>query len=82
MNSLAVCFEEGLGVERSVRSAKQWYIKAAAGGDPHAQNNLGFLLVLEGKEEQAAKLFEAAVKGGSDDALFNLGSLLEHGQEL
>ncbi len=36
MAAIAVCYERGIGVKKSVDSARSWYIKAAEEGNPHA----------------------------------------------
>ncbi len=43
-------------------------------------NNLGFILLGDGDLEAAALLLEAAVQGGSVDAHYNLGRMLEVGR--
>lgn len=46
--NLAVCFEEGRGVDQDYAQAAQWYAKAAQQGASQAQVQLG-LLIAEGK---------------------------------
>ena len=36
MAAIAACYERGIGVKKSVDSARSWYIKAAEEGNPHA----------------------------------------------
>lgn len=40
MNGLGVIYNEGDGVARSARLARQWFEKAAALGNPEAKQNL------------------------------------------
>jgi TPR repeat protein len=40
MNDLGVMYNEGDGVRRDVRIAREWFGKAAALGNPEAKQNL------------------------------------------
>ena len=39
-NDLAVCYENGLGVEENLTKVFQWYQKSGEAGDSTGQNNL------------------------------------------
>ena len=40
MNDLGVMYMQGSGVRRDVKTAREWYEKAAALGNPEAKQNL------------------------------------------
>ena len=50
-NNLAMCYKEGLGVEKDLAKALEWAIKAADNGDEEARNT-----VLEIKQEMSEKV--------------------------
>jgi uncharacterized protein len=68
MRWLGVLYERGLGVAPDPVQARQWYEKAAAGGDTVAMNNLGALYE-QGKgiakdHAEARKWYEKASAAG------------------
>ena len=57
--NLAVCYEDGIGVEKDEQKAVEWYKKAAKQGDVKAQNNLALCyedgIGVEKDEKQAVE---------------------------
>jgi len=49
-SQLAVAYQFGKGVDQDIYEAIRWYRMAANGGDPNAQNNLGYLYQTARKE--------------------------------
>jgi len=82
--SLGLLYERGLGsVSASVGRAAHWYARAAAEGDPDAQNNLGRMYA-EGRgvpenPARAVALWRAAAAAGHVLARYNLGLALYRG---
>lgn len=72
------------GVDQDYGKARQWYEKAAAGGNAVAVNDLGlFYFFGRGVAQdyvKARELFEKAAASGNDDAMDNLGSLYQNGK--
>jgi TPR repeat protein len=66
-----------------LRTARDWYEKAAQSGDPDAMANLGALLH-DSEPEAARGWYEKAAQSGkawtSASAMYNLGILLEHSE--
>jgi len=75
-------YEHGLGVPRSLNDALVWYRKAAEGGLPAAQYNLGtFHYRGQGvaqDTELACKWFESAANAGYTDAEYMSGECLRN----
>ena len=80
---LASLYRQGLGVEKDVSKAAQWYQKAANQGLAAAQNNLGVLYQngngVEKDLTKAAELCQKAADQGEARAQTNLGWLFENG---
>lgn len=80
---LGLMYENGLGVEKSVPTAAQYYLKAYNAGNTSAASKLGRLLI-EGKEieantEDGLNLLKTAGRAGDKEALFTLGDLYNTG---
>jgi len=74
--NLALLYQFGIGVEKSIKDAVYWYEIAARAGDAKAQNNLGHLFY-EGQSvlkdvPRAVELFEKSARQGNANAQLNL----------
>src|SRR4029077_3658087 len=81
---LGHAYHFGLGVDKNVYQAIQWYRKAANYGDPAAQNNLGYIYET-GPEavkdlQEAVKWYMRAAVSGSPEAALNLGLSYRYGK--
>src|SRR4051812_9900883 len=78
-NNAAYLFQKGIGVERNMHTAAEWYEKAASSGNAAAQFNLAYMLETgqTGRKDYAgaAKWYEAAARQGEVYAMNNLGTL-------
>ena len=77
MHGLALCYGDGLEVERNLHLERFWYEKASSGGHRLAQLNLGVGL-LEGKAGKrdpvrAFQLFHLSAMQEEASAMYNLG---------
>ena len=74
---LALKYQEGVGVERDLTSARAWFARAAVQRHPQAQFKLGVMLELgEGgaaDPETAAVWYTAAARNGFAPAQYNIG---------
>jgi TPR repeat protein len=82
--NLAICLEDGIGVQRNLVLAERWYIRAAESGDPKAFHCLGDLhrSGLIGGRANLAKAFDFYLKGatyGCAVAQFRVGSFFLSG---
>ena len=79
--NLAVCYENGTGVERDEQKAVEWYKKAAEQGDARAQFNLALCykngIGVEKDEQKAVEWYKEAAEQGDAIAQFNLAMLIE-----
>ena len=75
--SLGICYDKGIGVERSAKSAITWGLKAAKQNNPDAQHNVGALLTEfnNGLATPAAMYWarRAASQGQTDSMSFLTG---------
>ena len=83
---LGLMYENGLGVEPSLATAAQFYLKAYNAGNTLAASKLGRFLI-EGKEvdknvEDGLNLLKTAGRAGDKEALYTLGELYNNGQYL
>jgi localization factor PodJL len=80
---LGALYEKGVGVDRSLKDAAQWYGRAAQAGHIRAMHNLGVLLAdgVDGRPDYtgAAALFRRAAEHGLRDSQYNLAVLLMRG---
>jgi len=72
MVNLALCFEEGNGVNKSEKLAVWYYRKAIELGSDTAMTNLATLLLRRGQAAEAKRLCVKAVECGNADALYVL----------
>jgi TPR repeat protein len=79
LNNLGICYEEGLGVNKDLGIAKQYYKDAAAHNHANATNNYGYMLLLEKSFDEAFRNFQLALALDSSDAAYNLGTIYETG---
>jgi len=70
--NLAICYENGNGVEMDLEKAVQWYQKSAEGGDSSAQYNLAICYERgEGVEidlEKAVQWYQKSAEAGNFNA--------------
>lgn len=81
MTMLGSAYEQGEGVERSIRWARDWYHKAA--DEKHsaeAMRRLGALYRSEQNHASALRWFQNATKAGSLDARIDAGEMYEQGR--
>jgi len=78
--NLGWLYQAGLGVEKDIQKAYQWYTKAADQGQAVAQNNLGVLYEYgNGVEKDLARaksLYEKSADQGYRFAQYNLAQLI------
>jgi hypothetical protein len=82
-NNLGILFDEGRGVPRDARSARDWYQQAADRGNANAQYNLA-LLYDEGRGAHqdlaaAAHWYRKAAEKGHGGAQYNMGVMSAQG---
>ena len=74
--NLALCYEDGKGVEKNAEEAVKWYKKAAEQGLAEAQVNLGFCYAegrgVEKNEAEALNCFKKAAEQGHSAGQFNI----------
>lgn len=79
----AQCAEFGLGIERSLVTAHEYYEKAAIKGNAKAQYKLGVFynlgIVVEQSDNLAFIWFQKSAKQGHVEAMFELGICYFHG---
>lgn len=68
--------DQGLGVDKSLKDAKEWYLKAAQGGNILAQAYAGNMLKIEGNFSQAKIWLDSAARAGNQMAQVDLGDIL------
>ena len=69
---LGIMFESGIGVEKSLKQARLWYLKAAESGHRDAMVPLARLLV-ESTPAQAVHWYQKAAELGHSEAQYALG---------
>lgn len=79
----AQCAEFGLGIEKSLPTAREYYEKAAIKGNAKAQYKLGMFyslgIVVNQSDNLAFVWFQKAAKQGHMEAMFELGICYFHG---
>ncbi len=82
--ALGVLYENGYGVEKDLKQAAAWYLKAAKQGNTDAQYNLGAMyehgVGMAVNYAEAARWYRPAAESGDIDALSNLGVLYQSGK--
>ena len=77
--NLGFLYKNGKGVERNLRTAEQWFRKAADQGSSRAQNNLGNMYLqgigVEQNDQLAAEWFRRASLQDNHRAQYRLGML-------
>ncbi len=73
---LAVCFENGIGVDRDADYALQLYVAAAEAGVSGAAVKAGLMLRAAGRNEEAAHHLKASAQAGNLDSIREYGKLL------
>ena len=81
---LGMCYDCGLGLEKSDAEAVKWYRKSAEQGYAIAQNQLGYMYQkgrgVEQSNVEAVKWFRKSAEQGNATAQFNLGWMYENGR--
>ena len=81
---LGMCYDRGLGLEKSDAEAVKWYRKSAEQGNATAQFNLGWMYQkgrgVEQSNVEAVKWFRKSAEQGNATAQFNLGWMYENGR--
>lgn len=80
MNMVGRYREEGWESAPRVRSAKEWYRRAAEGGDFRGQFNYGRLLFVAGQQQQALHWIATAIEGGIPIFCRNVAAVLRDHQ--
>lgn len=73
MNALGLCYQFGAVVPQNTDTAKEYYLKAAMGGHPAAQNTIGSFYGIEKDYEKALQWYYKAAEVGDANALCNIG---------
>eukprot|EP00808_Paulinella_micropora_P007648 g59634.t1 len=85
-NSLAVCYEDGQGVQKDEQKAVEWYQMAAEAGNADAQFNLALCYQngegVQKDDQKAARSYQKAAEAGNALAQFNLAVFYEDGQRV
>ncbi len=80
---LAMCYKDGEGYSRNVKSAIEWFSKAAEKGHTLSQSALGNIylngLGIDINYQEAVKWYSLAAKGGDASAQYNLGNCYFNG---
>ena len=82
--NVGLLYANGLGVQKDLVEAQQWYERAAKQGNGAAQYNLAQIYHLEGRKdihayEKAKYWYEKAIEAGINEAYNNLGALYLEG---
>ena len=76
MNLVARCLEEGWGVQADAAAARDWLRRSAEGGYFRGQFNYATVLAGEGRRDEAAPLFAAALQGAPQPTRGNMAEML------
>ena len=78
---LALCYENGLGVDKNLHTAKHWYNKAALQGLAEAQYRFAVLSVVTEKKftQESIKWLEKSAQQDNDEALYLLALCYKNG---
>jgi TPR repeat protein len=82
--AMGVLYENGFAVQKDLKQAAAWYLKAAEQGNSDAQYNLGAMnehgVGMPVNYSKAARWYRPAAEQGDIDALSNLGVLYQNGR--
>ena len=80
---LGTCYDFGLGVEKNIEEAFNWYLKAAKKGHMESQYNIGFCYLhgdyVAQNNKTAVYWYKKAAIKNDDRALYNLGLCYKNG---
>ncbi|MGP8202093.1 MAG: protein kinase domain-containing protein [Limisphaerales bacterium] len=81
--SLGLIFQNGRGVNKDYKQARQWFVQAALEENPAGQTNLGLMykngLGVETNYEEAFYWFRKAAENNDSDGQVLLGAMLQNG---
>ena len=72
MNHIAWCYWAGTGITKDIGQAEAWWRRAYEDGSDRGLLEYGALLVREGREEEAAKVYDAGWQRGFAPAVYRL----------
>ncbi len=82
--NIGILYMKGLGVDKDLRQAFNWYKRAAVGGNVDAMYNLATMYnqgkVVFRSQKDALKWWQKAADAGNDAAMFNLGVMYAYGR--
>lgn len=85
INNLAICYQQGIGVEKDMKKAFSLYSLAVSKGDAMAEFNVGqayyFGLGVERNLSKALECVERAADAGCVNAYYMLGQIYENGEK-
>lgn len=80
---LAICYEEGIGVEKDIQKAYELYNSAAENGYSHAYNKIGYYeedgLLGEKNYTKAFQAYQKSAESGNLEGIYNLGRAYKYG---
>ena len=74
-HTLGLCYDEGIGVEKSLGMALSWYQKGSSNGSADAANNLGVHHLRQGELDKAHQYWELSASRGCVKAMLSLSEL-------
>lgn len=84
--NLGILYMKGLGVEKDLKAAFNWYKRSAANGNTDAMYNLGIMYdkgrVIYRSTKDATKWWKKAAELGNADAQFNIAVEYAYGRNL
>jgi TPR repeat protein len=82
--NLGVAYRDGLGTQKDVNKALEWFEKAAAQGDDTAAFNIAAIYdegtLVPADDQTAIAWYDLAAQRGNTDAMINLGLMYESGE--
>jgi TPR repeat protein len=79
MNQLGHMYEHGIGCEKDINKAIEWYKKSADSGNARSMYKLGMIYILNNELPEAVLEFKKSAELKNKEATFHLGHMYEHG---
>jgi TPR repeat protein len=79
MIQLGHMYEHGIGCEKDINKANEWYKKSADSGSAHGMYKVGMLYILNNDLHKAVLEFTKSAELKNKEAMFQLGHMYEHG---